>query len=94
MRSKSTLIELPASPSSSLATGLVVVPDLSRLPLAQLQAMQHAGLEILDCYRVLKKARMNIVGEVLPPVRWGNRYRPGVRDGRPPRPAPTLPAGA
>ncbi len=46
-------------------TGLVVSPDLSQLSLAQLQAMQHAGLEILECYRVLKKSKQNIVGEVL-----------------------------
>ena len=39
--------------------------DLSRLPLAQLHAMRDAGQEILDCYRVLAKAGLNIVGEVL-----------------------------
>jgi len=46
-------------------TGRVVEPDLSTLPLSQLLTMQQAGLEILNCYRVLKKAEMNIVGEVL-----------------------------
>lgn len=46
-------------------TGRVVEPDLSALPLSQLLTMQQAGLEILNCYRVLKKAEMNIVGEVL-----------------------------
>lgn len=65
MRSKSTLIQQPALPATGLATGPAVVPDLSLLPLKQLQAMQQAGLEILECYRVLQKAGMNIVGEVL-----------------------------
>ncbi|MDD4979526.1 MAG: hypothetical protein PHI29_12945 [Gallionella sp.] len=46
-------------------TGRVVEPDLSALPLSQLLTMQQAGLDILNCYRVLKKAEMNIVGEVL-----------------------------
>jgi hypothetical protein len=45
--------------------GSVVVPDLSQLSLAQLQTMQGAGQEIMECYRVLKKAGLNIVGEVL-----------------------------
>lgn len=45
--------------------GSFVAPDLSQLPLSQLQKMQHAGLEILDCYRVLQKAGLNIVGEIL-----------------------------
>ncbi len=65
MRSKSALIAQPVSPATGLATGLVVAPDISRLPLAQLLAMQRAGLEILECYRVLKKTGMNIVGEML-----------------------------
>lgn len=47
------------------ATGLVVAPDLSSLPMAQLRAMQRAGLEIIECYRVLNKAGKNIVGEIL-----------------------------
>lgn len=64
MRSKSTLMPQQAATSSPL-TGLVVAPDLSLLPLPQLQAMQRAGLEILACYRVLKKGEMNLVGEVL-----------------------------
>jgi len=65
MRSKSPLSKKSALHSTGPATGLVVVPELSSLPLVQLQAMQHAGLEIMECYRVLKKAGMNIVGEVL-----------------------------
>lgn len=63
MRCKSTLIE--TSSAASPATGLAATPDLSRLPLEQLQAMHLAGLEIIECYRVLKKAGLNIVGEVL-----------------------------
>lgn len=41
------------------------MPDYSSLSLKQLQAMQDAGLEIQECYRVLKNAEMNIVGEIL-----------------------------
>ncbi len=65
MRSKDALIEQPASSLTGPATGPVVAPDLALLSLAQLQAMHRAGLEILESYRVLKKAGMNIVGEVL-----------------------------
>ena len=50
---------------TGLETRLVVAPDLTRLPLAQLQAMRQAGREILEMYRLLKKAGLNIVGEVL-----------------------------
>lgn len=62
---RSALITQQTSPSAGPATGLVVVADLSLLSLAQLQSMQRAGLEIQEMYRVLKKAEMNIVGEVL-----------------------------
>ncbi len=65
MRSQSALIGQLAQPATDSATGLVVAPDLSPLPLAQLKIMQRAGREILECYRVLQKAEMNIVGEVL-----------------------------
>ena len=58
-----TLIE--TSPATGPATGRVAAPDLSVLPLDRLQAMQQAGLEIIECYRVLNKAGLNIVGEVL-----------------------------
>jgi hypothetical protein len=55
--------------SSAPATGLearrVVAPDLAHLPLLQLHAMQQAGREIVEMYRMLKKAGLNIVGEVL-----------------------------
>lgn len=65
MCSQSTLIEQQASQSTNPARGLVVAPDLSGLTLVQLQTMQRAGQEIMECYRVLKKAELNIVGEVL-----------------------------
>lgn len=39
--------------------------DLSRLDHEQLQAMLRAGEEILECRRVLAKAGLNLVGEVL-----------------------------
>ncbi len=64
MRGKGQVI-IPQAPAADRVTQSVVAPDLSRLPLAQLQAMQHAGLEILECYRVLKKSGLNVVGEVL-----------------------------
>ncbi|MDD2720498.1 MAG: hypothetical protein PHH47_04245 [Gallionella sp.] len=44
---------------------LVATPDLSQLPLAQLQAMREAGAEMLECRRVLARAGLNLVGEVL-----------------------------
>jgi hypothetical protein len=44
---------------------LVVAPDLSELPIVQLQKMQQAGQEIQQCYRALKNAGLNIVGEIL-----------------------------
>ena len=39
--------------------------EIASLPRAQLEAMHAAGCEILECYRVLRKADLNIVGEVL-----------------------------
>jgi len=39
--------------------------DLSALPTAQLMRMADAGTKILECYRVLSKGGLNIVGEVL-----------------------------
>jgi len=67
MRSKGDVIkqQAPVSSSTGPVTRPVVAPDLSRLSLTQLHAMHHAGLEILECYRVLKKSGLNIVGEVL-----------------------------
>ncbi|GAB5604290.1 hypothetical protein TK5_03690 [Sideroxyarcus sp. TK5] len=53
------------APATGLESRLVDAPDLARLPLAQLQAMRQAGREIVEMYRALKKAELNIVGEVL-----------------------------
>jgi len=44
---------------------LAATPDINELPLVQLQKMQQAGQEIQQCYRVLKNAGLNIVGEIL-----------------------------
>jgi len=49
-----------AAPAPTLAP-----PDLSRLPRWRLLGMIGAGEEILECYRVLEKAGLNIVGEML-----------------------------
>ena len=62
---RSALNPQPASLSTGLSSRLVDEPDLAQLPLAQLHTMRQAGQEILDSYRVLKKAGLNIVGEVL-----------------------------
>lgn len=41
------------------------VPGIEGLPREQRELMVEAGKEILECYRVLKKGGLNIVGEVL-----------------------------
>jgi hypothetical protein len=38
---------------------------IAALPRAQLETMHAAGVEILECYRVLRKAGLNVVGEML-----------------------------
>jgi hypothetical protein len=43
----------------------VATPPLERLPRPRLAKMQAAGEDILECYRVLGKAGLNVVGEVL-----------------------------
>lgn len=40
-------------------------PNLAQIATADLQRMQQAGQEILNCYRVLQRAGLNPVGEVL-----------------------------
>lgn len=40
-------------------------PDLVRLPRPRLESMLRSGEEVRECYRVLKKGGLNIVGEVL-----------------------------
>lgn len=39
--------------------------DLTTLPEDTLRAMQAAGQEVTECIRVLRKAKLNVVGEVL-----------------------------
>lgn len=39
--------------------------DLAGLPRGQLERMADAGSQILECYRVLRKGGLNVVGEVL-----------------------------
>ena len=39
--------------------------ELSTLPQDALRAMQAAGQEVTECIRVLRKAKLNVVGEVL-----------------------------
>lgn len=43
----------------------LVSPDLGRLPRARLEAMRAAGAEVSECLRVLDKAGLDLVSEVL-----------------------------
>lgn len=43
----------------------IEVPPLASLPPAELRAMLMAGAEVLECHWVLRKAGLNLVGEVL-----------------------------
>lgn len=43
----------------------VQLPDLTQLPLPQLQAMQRAGEEALVCTDALERGGLNVVGEML-----------------------------
>lgn len=40
-------------------------PDLGQLPRQRLESMLRGGEQVRECYRVLKKGGLNIVGEVL-----------------------------
>jgi hypothetical protein len=51
--------------SGSVGAPGLTGPDFSTLAPAQLLAMQRTGREILTCHRVLGKAGLNVVGEVL-----------------------------
>jgi hypothetical protein len=42
-----------------------IVPNFDSLPRSRLESMAAAGLEVRDCLRVLAKAELNTVGEVL-----------------------------
>lgn len=43
----------------------LVAPDLGELPRRRLEAMAQAGEEAIECLRVLEKAELDVVGEVL-----------------------------
>lgn len=43
----------------------LALPDLGQLPRARLEAMHAAGAEVLECMRVLDKAGLDLVSEVL-----------------------------
>lgn len=43
----------------------LVLQDFGQLPRARLEAMQTAGAEVLECLRVLDKAQLDLVSEVL-----------------------------
>lgn len=51
--------------NTNSSPGELAQADVALLPKAQLERMAQAGTQILECYRVLKKAGLNIVGEVL-----------------------------
>ena len=44
---------------------VLLPPDLGQLPRARLEAMRAAGAEVLECLRVLDKAELDLVSEVL-----------------------------
>ena len=54
-----------ASSASSSSAPPKLEPSLEDLPRGALESMLEAGREIHECYRVLKKAGLNIVGECL-----------------------------
>jgi hypothetical protein len=53
------------APAGSLFEAERAPPDLAALSKRQLRSMLAAGLEILECRRVLAKGGLNLVGEVL-----------------------------
>jgi hypothetical protein len=55
----------PIQQSDTTIEVMLPEPDLTLLPAIRLAAMRRAGREILECHRVLDKAGLNIVGEVL-----------------------------
>ena len=73
LRRKAQVASKEAAAADALAIStrparLLSAPDaaeFAQLPRAQLAGMYAAGCEILECYRVLRKGGLNIVGEVL-----------------------------
>jgi hypothetical protein len=59
LRPSPTLYPRPATPPSP------PLPDLRSVPAHRRERMLRAGEELLECYRVLRKGGLNIVGEVL-----------------------------
>jgi hypothetical protein len=55
----------PGALAASAPCAALTAAEIARLPRATLEAMHAAGCEILECYRVLRKAGLNVVGEVL-----------------------------
>lgn len=55
----------PFPAAESAWTAALAAPRLGALPCAQLEGMRAAGGEILECRRVLEKAGLNLVGELL-----------------------------
>lgn len=51
--------------AQSARTPALAPPPLASVPREQLGAMRAAGLEILECQRVLAKGGLNVVGELL-----------------------------
>ncbi len=55
----------PAIEKRATVAPQVVPPSLDGLPRAELEAMRAAGVSVRKCMRVLEKADLNLVGEVL-----------------------------
>lgn len=58
-------INLKTEVSLDIADRMLNLPELSKLTMQQLNTMRQAGEEIQNCYRVLRNAGLNVVGEVL-----------------------------
>ena len=51
--------------SAMKSRAVKTLDDFVALPRQELEAMAAGGEEILECYRVLRKASANVVGEIL-----------------------------
>lgn len=56
---------MTAAPNKPLAASDPIEIDFTALPKARLEAMAEAGMQVLECYRVLQKSDANVVGEIL-----------------------------
>ena len=59
------LSDVPAGDQVRPRLPELVIPSFASLPRTRLESMAAAGLEIRECLRVLDKAELNLVGEVL-----------------------------